>query len=228
MYHLCRSKVHPPAHLALDTAHVSRSFTGEFGDRRQPRCFACTHRLVCRHPFQHQLPSIITLIHRCSERLRDPSVGSVLISRNPLASGGEIFHARATDHITVGFGSVLCPVFAVRGDGGIGGELVNPEQDDAHQRPLILAANYKTTVAATTAEVVAAATVWLVRPPPCCINDHRKRFRNGERVRWTVKCPITVFAREGRRDIVNDSGEEEMMVDGHCGHDVSSPQKHHE
>ena len=53
-------------------------------------------------------------------------------------------------------------------------------------------------------------------PPPCCINDHRKRFRNGERVRWTVKCPITVFAREGRRDIVNDNEEKERMVDGHC------------
>ena len=108
------SEVHPPAHLALGTAHVPRSFTGEFGDRRQPRCFSCTHRLVCRHPFQHQLPSIITLIHGVSDRLRDPSVGSVPISRNPLARGGEIFHARATDHITVEFGSVLCPVFAVR------------------------------------------------------------------------------------------------------------------
>ena len=150
--------------------------------------------------------------------MRDPSVGRVRISRNPLARGREIFHARATDHITVEFGRVLCPVFAGRGDGGIGGELVNPEQDDAHQRPLILAANYKTTVAAAAAEVVAAATVWLVRlPPPCCINDHRKRFRNGKRVRWTVKCPITVFAREGRRDIVNDSEEKERrMVDGHC------------
>ena len=212
---MCRKCTHQPTlHLTLHMFQgVSR---GNSGIGVSLAVSLCTHRLVCRHPFQHQLPSIITLIHRCSERLRDPSVGSMPITRNPLARGGEIFHARATDHITVEFGRVLCPVFAVRGGGGIGGELVNPEQDDAHQRPLILAANYKTTVAAA-AEVVAAATVWLVRPPPpCCINDHRKRFRNGERVRWTVKCPITVFAREGRRDIVNDSEEKEGMVDGHC------------
>ena len=82
-----------------------------------------------------------------------------------------------------------------------------------HQRPLILAANYKTTVAGAAEVAASAATVWLVRPPPCCINDHRKRFRNGKRVRWTVKCPITVFAREGRRDIVNDSEEKEGTVD---------------
>ena len=85
LYHLCRKCTHQPTlHLTLHMFQgVSR---GNSGIGVSLAVSLCTHRLVCRHPFQHQLPSIITLIHRCSERLRDPSVGSVPISRNPLAS----------------------------------------------------------------------------------------------------------------------------------------------